>query len=252
VAKLKEIVSYTHQYLRVSEFSDYCPNGLQVEGREEINKIASGVTASLACIETALDWGADALLVHHGYFWKGERPQVTGMKKVRLRALLTAEISLLAYHLPLDAHPLVGNNAQLAEKLGIAELQPLQRGRSISIGNVGKLASPIGFGEFVQRCEKTLGRTSTYIDSGPEQVERIALCTGAAQDMIDDAVASEADVYLTGEISEQTVHIARECGLNFISAGHHATERYGIQALGEHLADHFHLEHRFFDIDNPA
>ena len=252
MAKLKEIVSYTHQYLRVSEFSDYCPNGLQVEGREDINKIASGVTASLACIETALDWGADALLVHHGYFWKGERPQVTGMKKIRLRALLTAEISLLAYHLPLDAHPLVGNNAQLAEKLGIAELEPLQRGRPISIGNVGKLARPVGFGEFVQRCEKTLGRTSTHIDSGPEQVERIALCTGAAQDMIDDAVASEADVYLTGEISEQTVHIARECGLNFISAGHHATERYGIQALGEHLADHFHLEHRFFDIDNPA
>ena len=252
MAKLKEIVSYTHRYLRVSEFSDYCPNGLQVEGKEEIKKIASGVTASLACIETALDWGADALLVHHGYFWKGERPQVTGMKKVRLSALLSADVSLLSYHLPLDAHPLVGNNAQLAEVLGITDLEPLQRSRSISIGNVGKLAKPCEFTEFVCTCENVLGRSPTYIDSGPQRVERIALCTGAAQDMIDDAVDSDADVYLTGEISEQTVHVARECGLNFISAGHHATERYGVQALGEHLAENFQLVHQFFDIDNPA
>ena len=252
MARLKDIVSHTQKYLRVTEFSDYCPNGLQVEGKENIEKIASGVTASLACIEQALEWGADALLVHHGYFWKGEAPQVTGMKKARLKALLNANVSLLAYHLPLDAHPQIGNNAQLAQRLDITELEPLQRGKSISIGNVGRLAQPCEFTEFVRRCEHVLGRASTAVDSGPGQVERIALCTGAAQDMIDEAVRCGADVYLTGEISEQTVHVARECGLNFIAGGHHATERYGVQALGEHLADHFQLEHRFFDIDNPA
>jgi dinuclear metal center YbgI/SA1388 family protein len=252
MAKLKELTTYTNRYLRTTEFSDYCPNGLQVEGKDQIQKIACGVTASLAFIENALDWGADALFVHHGYFWKGEQPQITGMKKRRLAALLAADASLLAYHLPLDAHPEVGNNARLAEKLGIIDLEPLQRGRSISIGNVGKLARPCDFAAFVQTCEQVLDRPSTFIDSGPERVVRIALCTGAAQTMIEDAVTAEADVYLTGEISEQTTHIAHECGINFISAGHHATERYGIQALGEHLADHFQLEYRFFDIDNPA
>ena len=252
MAQLKEVTSYTNQFLRISEFSDYCPNGLQVEGKAEIQKIATGVTASLALIEKATAWGADALLVHHGYFWKGEQPEVVGMKKQRFATLLKADVSLLAYHLPLDAHPDVGNNAQLAKLLGISELGPLQREKHISIGNVGMLAKPIDFKDFVQICEQSLGRASTYIDSGPEQIQRIALCTGAAQSMIDDAVAREADVYLTGEISEQTVHIARECGLNFISAGHHATERYGVQALGEHLAEQFALDHQFFDIDNPA
>ena len=252
MADLKELTLYTNQYLRISEFSDYCPNGLQVEGSAEIQKIASGVTASLALIEEAIAWGADALLVHHGYFWKGERPEVIGMKKRRLAALLKADISLLAYHLPLDAHPSVGNNAQLAKLLEISKLEPLQPEKHISIGNVGLLTKPTSFKDFIQACEKSLGRASTYIDSGPEQVQRIALCTGAAQSMIDDAVACEADVYLTGEISEQTVHIARECGLNFISAGHHATERYGVQALGKHLSEHFDLAHQFFDINNPA
>ncbi|MEM8844929.1 MAG: Nif3-like dinuclear metal center hexameric protein [Pseudomonadota bacterium] len=252
MAQLKEITSYTNKFLRISEFSDYCPNGLQLEGKSEVQNIALGVTASLAFIEQAIAWGADALIVHHGYFWKGERPEVVGMKKQRLAALLKADVSLLAYHLPLDAHPEVGNNTQLARRLGIMDLGPLQRGKHISIGNVGSLAQPTPFNDFVQTCEQSLARTSTFIDSGPDQVQRIALCTGGAQNMIDDAVAREADVFLTGEISEQTTHIARECGLNFISAGHHATERYGVQALGKHLAEKFNLKQDFIDIDNPA
>ena len=249
---LSEITTYTNSYLRVGDFIDYCPNGLQVEGKINVLKIASGVSASLAFIEQAMEWGADCLLVHHGYFWKNERAQVVGMKKRRLQALLGADLSLLAYHLPLDAHPVVGNNIQLAQRLGISNLEPLQKCKKSPIGNVGMLATPINASEFVTRCAQSLGRSPTHIDSGPNKVQRIAWCTGGAQSMIEDAVEQNADVYLTGEISEQTVHIARECGIHFISAGHHATERYGVQALGDHLAERFGLRHKFLDDDNPA
>ena len=249
---LSEITTYTDHYLRIDEFSDYCPNGLQVEGKQNIQKIASGVSASMSFIDLALSWGADCILVHHGYFWKNERSQVVGMKRRRLKALLNADLNLLAYHLPLDAHPVVGNNAQLAQRLGISNLEPLQKTKKTPIGNVGMLDKPQFIGEFVNKCAEVLGRTPTHIEGGPEQVRRIAWCTGGAQSMIEDAVEREVDVYLTGEISEQTVHIARECGLHFISAGHHATERYGVLALGNHLAEKFDLQHQFFDVDNPA
>lgn len=250
--QLQDIVTYTNDYLRINDFADYCPNGLQVEGQAEINKIASGVTASLAFLEQALAWGAQCLLVHHGYFWKNERAEIVGMKKRRLRALLSHDASLLAYHLPLDAHPVVGNNIQLAQRLEISSVEPLQKTAKSPIGNIGVLAAPLAVHDFVARCERVLARKAVHIDSGPAQVQRIAWCTGGAQSMIDAAVEGAVDVYLTGEISEQTVHTARECKLHFIAAGHHATERYGVQALGEHLAEKFALQHRFFDIDNPA
>ncbi len=249
---ISELAKYTDRYLRISEFSDYCPNGLQVEGKENIEKIASGVSASLSFIEQAQAWGADCLLVHHGYFWKNERMQVVGMKRRRLKALLGADINLLAYHLPLDAHPVVGNNAQLAQRLGISNLEPLQKSTKSPIGNVGMLAKPQKIGDFVNKCAESLSRSPIHIEGGPEQVQKIAWCTGGAQSMIEDAVDQGADVYLTGEISEQTVHIARESGLHFISAGHHATERYGVMALGNHLAEKFDLKHQFIDVDNPA
>ncbi len=250
--QLQEITAYTNQYLRINEFADYCPNGLQVEGQAEVLKIASGVSASLAFIEQAIDWGAQCLLVHHGYFWKNERAEIVGMKKRRLQALLSKDMGLLAYHLPLDAHPVVGNNIQLAQRLEIGSIEPLQQTAKAPIGNVGKLATPLPATEFVARCEQVLGRKAVHIDSGPVQVQTIAWCTGGAQSMIDQAVERQVDVYLTGEISEQTVHTARECDLHFIAAGHHATERYGVQALGEHLAEKFALQHQFFDIENPA
>lgn len=252
MAALNDIVNYADGYLRIGEFSDYCPNGLQVEGQSKVDKIACAVTASLAVVEQAIEWGAQCLLVHHGYFWKNEPPVVVGMKKRRLKTLLTADLSLLGYHLPLDAHPVVGNNAQIAQKLDITDLQPLQKSKKPAIGNVGKLAVPMDISDFVGRVERVLDRKAIHINTGSKQIQSIALCTGGAQHMIEDAVEWQADVYLTGEISEQTVHIARECGLHFIAAGHHATERYGVQAMTEHLADKFALEQRFFDEINPA
>lgn len=249
---LNDIASYADGYLKINEFSDYCPNGLQVEGQAQIDKIACAVSASLSVVERAIDWGAQCLLVHHGYFWKNERTVITGMKKRRLQMLLSADVSLLAYHLPLDAHPIVGNNAQIAHRLGVGDLQALQKNKKTPIGNVGMLASPVNIQEFVESCEQTFDRQAIHVNGGPELVQKIALCTGGAQHMIEDAVEHQADVYLTGEISEQTVHIARECGLHFIAAGHHATERYGAQALASHLAEKFNLQQRFFDESNPA
>ena len=174
------------------------------------------------------------------------------MKKRRLQVLLGVDMSLLAYHLPLDAHPVVGNNAQIACRLGISNLEPLQKNSNAPIGNVGMLDAPMDIREFVDKCAQSFVHTPIHIDSGPRQVQRIAWCTGGAQHMIDDAVECHADVYLTGEISEQTVHIARECQIHFIGAGHHATERYGVQALSVHLAEKFGLEHQYFDEINPA
>ncbi len=252
MSTLVDITDYTDSYLRIANFHDYCPNGLQVEGCQNVAKVATAVTASLAVIEQAVAWGADCLIVHHGYFWKNERAQVVGMKKRRLQALLGADISLLAYHLPLDAHPVVGNNAQIACRLGISNLQPLQKSSKTPIGNVGMLDAPLDIKEFVNACGQSLMHDPLHIDAGPRQVQRIALCTGGAQHMIEDAVECQADVYLTGEISEQTVHIARECNIHFIAAGHHATERYGVQALAGHLAEKFGLEHQYFDEINPA
>ena len=250
--KLHDIVSYADNYLKITEFSDYCPNGLQVEGQQEIHKIASGVSASMDFIEAASAWGAQCLLVHHGYFWKNEPSPITGMKKKRISRLLKQDLSLLAYHLPLDAHPVVGNNIQLAEKLGIQPIGPLQKTARMPIGTVGNLAEPTSALDFVAHCESVLNRNAVHINAGPEQIQRIAWCTGGAQHMIEDAVAQGADLYLSGEISEQTTHVARECKIHYVGAGHHATERYGAQALGRHLAEKFEIEHQFFDIDNPA
>lgn len=249
---LQTLTSYTDNYLNITRFSDYCPNGLQVEGRPSITKIASGVTASLALIEAAQNWGADCLFVHHGYFWKNEPAAIVGMKKRRLQKLLHANMSLLAYHLPLDAHPVVGNNIQLAQKLGIQTQESLQKSARMPIGNVGMLAAPMLVEDFIQHCEQVLDRKSINVLAGSKQIQRIAWCTGGAQHMILDAVEQQADLFLTGEISEQTTHVARENNLHFVAAGHHATERYGVKALGEHLATEFGLEHQFFDIDNPA
>tara|TARA_R110002049_G_scaffold182041_2_gene349609 strand:+ start:35594 stop:36352 length:759 start_codon:yes stop_codon:yes gene_type:complete len=252
MSTLAEITDFADNYLRIASFKDYCPNGLQVEGRQNVVKIASAVTASMAIIEQILEWGADCLIVHHGYFWKNERVQVVGMKKRRLQALLGADVSLLAYHLPLDAHPVVGNNAQIAERLGISNLQPLQKSSKTPVGNVGTLEDSIDIQQFVDNCSNALVTDPIHINSGPRQVQRIAWCTGGAQHMITDAVDCQADVYLTGEISEQTVHIARECNIHFIAAGHHATERYGVQAMAALLGEKFNLEHQYFDEINPA
>lgn len=248
---LIELVAAADALLTPERFQDYCPNGLQVEGRPQIRRLVSGVTASLALLEAARDANADAILVHHGYFWKGESPVVTGMKRRRLQFLLQHDISLIAYHLPLDAHPTLGNNAQLARELDIEITGGLQASAN-PIGNIGRLPKTMSLDTFAEKIAQRLGRTPQFIAGGDHAIRTLAWCTGAAQGYIEQAAALGVDAFLSGEISEQTVHSARELGLHFIAAGHHATERYGVRALGEHLVGQLHIEHVFIDIANPV
>ncbi|MEA3121626.1 MAG: hypothetical protein QOH33_1181, partial [Paraburkholderia sp.] len=210
---------------------------------------ASGVTASLAFLEAALEWGADAVLVHHGYFWRSEAPQITGRKYRRLKLLLANDISLFAYHLPLDAHPEHGNNAQLGARMGlIADV----RFGADDLGWMATLPMPITLAHFVAQVEQMLGRAPLMLGDPDKELRRVAWCTGAAQNYFEAAIDAGADVFLTGEVSEPTMHIAAESGVAFVGAGHHATERYGVQAVGAHLSERFDLEHVFIDIDNPV
>jgi dinuclear metal center YbgI/SA1388 family protein len=249
--QLKDLLNYSNNVLEIDRFQDYCPNGLQVEGKTDIKKIVSGVTASQALVDAAIAEKADVLLVHHGYFWKGEAPQITGIKYQRVRSLIEAGINLVAYHLPLDAHPVYGNNAKLAEilELDIAGTFPSEAN---AVGMYGTLKSPMTAAEFSNNVTKVLDREVLHIGDGTQQIQTLAWCSGAAQGYIEQAAELGVDAYLSGEISEQTVHIARECDVHFFSAGHHATERYGVQAFAEHLAAHFDLEHKFVDIPNPV
>jgi dinuclear metal center YbgI/SA1388 family protein len=245
---LNELEDYIGSLLQVSCFRDYCPNGVQVEGRSQVRRIASGVTASQDLLDAATGWGADAILVHHGYFWRNEDPAITGIKKRRLAHLLQHDISLLAYHLPLDAHPELGNNAQLAQRLGWAATG---RFGEQEIGWHGQLEQPLPLDQLTAQLTRVLQRAPQVIGQSQRTINRVAWCTGAAQGYFEAAVALGVDAFLTGEISEQNVHVARETGVAFIAAGHHATERYGIQALGAQVAIQYGLEHRFFDLDNP-
>lgn len=249
-----ELVNHLAELLNVPAFDDYCPNGLQVEGREEVNKIVGGVTASQALVDTAVAQGADVLLVHHGYFWKGEDPCVVGMKQRRLKSLLDAGINLLAYHLPLDAHQELGNNAQLAKLLGLKTQGGFGGGAGPDIGLFGELEKPCSAEAFGLFLSEKLGRMPLHIsaEGNGDQIRCLAWCTGAAQGYLRQAAALGVDAFLTGEISEQTVHEARELGIHFFSAGHHATEKGGVMALGAHLADKFEVDFEFVDIDNPV
>lgn len=249
---LSRLVAQADALLQPSRFQDYCPNGLQVEGRAEVGLLVSGVTASLALLEAALDVGADAILVHHGYFWKGEAPAIVGIKRRRLQLLLRHDISLLAYHLPLDAHPQLGNNAQLARLLDIEITGGLQPESALPIGNVGRLAQPMSAEQFTAVVGERLGRQPMLVRGGDHRIRTLGWCTGGGQDYIEQAAALGVDAFLSGEVSEQTVHSARELGIHFISAGHHATERYGAPAVAATLAAELGIEHRFIDIDNPA
>jgi dinuclear metal center YbgI/SA1388 family protein len=244
-----ELDTYLNQYLEVARFRDYCPNGLQVEGRAELRSIVTGVTASLALLDAARDAGADAVLVHHGYFWRGEEPRVTGTRRARIALLLAHDINLFAFHLPLDAHAEVGNNVQLAR---ILELPVAGRFCEQDIALHGAFDAPLPLSALARRVAERLGRVPLVIGRDDQPVRRIAWCTGGAQGYLEEAVRLGVDAFISGEISEQTVHLARESGVAYIAAGHHATERYGIRALGEHLAARFGLAHTFIDIDNPV
>jgi len=246
---INALTHYTQQLLQVDRFKDYCPNGLQVEGKREIRKIVTGVTASMALLEAALQNGADAILVHHGYFWRNEDPRVVGIKRNRLAFLLKHDLNLAAYHLPLDAHATYGNNVQLAQVLNF-EMEGFT-GEPAIIAH-GNLKETMSLHKLAQHIEKTLLRKPITIGDMQKPIKKIAWCTGAAQGYLENAIDLGVDAFISGEISEQTTHIALESGVSYISAGHHVTERYGIKALGEHLAETFQIEHQFIDIENPV
>ena len=249
---LKELELELKQVLRPEQFKDYCPNGLQVEGRKEISKLVTGVTACQELITAAVEAGADALLVHHGYFWRGEDQSISGIKKTRIEALLKHDLSLFAYHLPLDVHREFGNNVQLGKVLGIEIDGEIGKQNNHPIGLTGTIGQDTDFDSLKALIAKKLDRQPLAIEGNSRPIRSIAWCTGAAQNYIELAVAAGVDAYITGEVSEPTVHIARESGIHFFSAGHHATERYGVQAIGGHLASKFGIEHQFIDIDNPV
>ncbi|MDG1580728.1 Nif3-like dinuclear metal center hexameric protein [Pseudomonas sp. GOM6] len=248
---LRTLVEEADRYLNAARISDYCPNGLQVEGRPQVRRIVSGVTASQALLDAAVEAEADVVLVHHGYFWKGEDACITGMKRRRLHTLLSNDISLLAYHLPLDVHPEVGNNVQLAQQLDITVEGPLDANNPKVVGLLGSLAEPLSARDFSRRVQEVLGREPLLVE-GQGMVRKVGWCTGGGQGYIDNAIAAGVDLFLTGEASEQTYHSARENGVSFVAAGHHATERYGVQALGDYLARRFAVEHLFIDCPNPV
>jgi dinuclear metal center YbgI/SA1388 family protein len=250
--QLSHLVSELNQLLSPHKVKDFCPNGLQVEGKDTVKRIITGVTASQALIDAAIARKADAILVHHGYFWKGEASAITGMKKRRLASLLTHDISLLAYHLPIDIHPTLGNNAQLANLLDIEFEAGLEPFGSPSIAFKGRLKEPLSAEQFADKINRVLNRQPLMVKTRQKNIETIAWCTGGGQGYIDLAASQNVDAYLTGEASEQTIHSAKEQGIDFFAAGHHATERYGVKAVGEYLAQNFELDVEFVDIDNPV
>jgi dinuclear metal center YbgI/SA1388 family protein len=248
------LLSYCEQLLRVDAFADYAPNGLQVEGCARIERIVSGVSASQALLDAAVKQGADTVLVHHGYFWKGEDARVLGMKRQRLATLLRHDINLVAFHLPLDGHSIYGNNAQWAMALGLKETQGFLGAPNARIGVRGVLPDAQTGAALKHSLERILHREVLHIPahSAARPLRSLGLCSGGAQGYIAEAAVLGLDAYLSGEISEQTVHIAREMGIDYFACGHHTTERFGVRALGEHLADTFGIEHSFLDMPNPA
>ncbi|WP_396269017.1 Nif3-like dinuclear metal center hexameric protein [Ideonella sp.] len=244
-----EMDRYLRQVLEVEKFKDYGPNGLQVEGRPEIRKLVSGVTASLGLIEAAVAAGADALLVHHGLFWRGQDGRLTGWLKARVARLMAQDINLFAYHLPLDAHAEWGNNAQWGAALG---LRADSRFGEQALGFVGEAGALSTLQALAQRAQAVAQRDVLVLPGDGRALRRLAWCSGGAQGYFEAAIAAGADAFLTGEISEPQAHLARETGVAFIACGHHASERHGAPALGAHLAAHFGLQHEFIDIPNPA
>jgi dinuclear metal center YbgI/SA1388 family protein len=247
-----ELLAYIDELLEPERFKDYCPNGLQVAGAGEIEVLVSGVTASQALIDAAIDLNADALLVHHGYFWRGEDPRVVGIKHQRLKQLINHDINLIAYHLPLDAHPELGNNAQLANILNLEIDGRISGTGDPALALCGCLPNAQSLTELTGDIRQALQREPMVIQGHDRPVTTLGWCTGAAQNYLVQAAELGLDAFISGEISEQTVHLARELGINYIAAGHHATERYGVKALAEKLANEFEIQHHFIDIDNPV
>jgi dinuclear metal center YbgI/SA1388 family protein len=247
--QLKELCDFCDEYLKVDDFNDYCPNGLQVEANPLVEHIVCGVTASQALIDAAVEQGADTLIVHHGYFWKGESQAITGYKARRIASLMRNDINLLAYHLPLDAHAEVGNNVQLAH---VMDWQLSNSGGEQGLLFEGSLVGAQTLSELTAELETRLETKALAIAGGDHAIRRLAWCTGAAQGFIEAAAALGVDAFVSGEISEPSFHLARELGIHYIAAGHHATERFGVQALAEEIASRFPVRQQFIDIPNPV
>lgn len=250
---LADLAAYLDDFLDVRAVRDYGPNGLQVQGRPEVRRVALGVSACLDLLRAAAAWGADAVIVHHGLFWRGQgEMRVVRALRGRLGVLIGVDISLLAYHLPLDRHPSVGNNAVLARQLGAEVIDSAFEHEGVPIGVVAAFEDPLPAGEVAARAAKLLDRAPLLVAAGNRAVHRFGVVTGGAPMYLEEAARRGLDLFLTGEASEAVVHLAREEGVHFLAAGHHATERFGVQALGEHLAERFEIETRYFEVDNPV
>lgn len=249
---VNDLIAHLNELLTPEVYEDFSPNGLQITGVDNISHLVTGVSANQALIDAAIQANADAVLVHHGFFWKGEDPCITGIRHKRISCLVKSDINLIAYHLPLDGHDKLGNNAQLAHILDIKMTGEFSIPNGPGIGRVGRLKQTMSGVVFAEHVQDVLKRTPLYIPGESETIETIAWCTGAAQSYIFAAADAGADAFLTGEVSEQTVAFAKELGLHFYAAGHHATESYGVKAVGDYLASKFKLEHQFIDINNPV
>ncbi len=249
MVSVAEIERYCNLELQVAQFEDYAPNGLQIDGGREVARLVSGVTASQALIDAAVEVKADAILVHHGYFWKGEPQPLTGIKGRRIRTLMQHGISLLAYHLPLDAHLEIGNNRLLGDCLGlVAQQSPQGKGMVWQ----GTLPVSMSGDEFAQLIEERLNRKPLFLSGGDSSIQKVAWCSGGGQGYLPLAAELGVDAYISGEVSEQSCHLAKELKVHYFAAGHHATERFGVNKLANRLVDMFNVEHIPLDIPNPA
>ena len=251
MAQLKEIIQWCDETLNTHEFKDYAPNGLQIEGRSDVQKILCAVTASQEAIEAAIAQNADLLLVHHGYFWKGEPYPITGMRGKRIKSLIQHDISLVGYHLPLDSHPSLGNNAAIAELLQLENLQALDPSERHPIGNIGFLKHAMSATEFRDYLTARLGFNTIHLPAEKNQIQKVGFCTGAAQDFIGKAAEQGCDAFISGEVSERTYYEAKELDVHYYACGHHATERYGVQRLAKAISEQFNIEYSYFELNNP-
>ncbi|AOA59026.1 Nif3-like dinuclear metal center hexameric protein [Acinetobacter larvae] len=252
MAQLSDIIQWCDQTLQSNAFKDYAPNGLQIEGAREVTRIASAVTASQHAIAAAIELEAQLLLVHHGYFWKGEAAPITGMRGQRIKSLIQNDISLVAYHLPLDAHPELGNNRSIADLLQLQHIEALDRNERYPIGNIAYLAEPMSVTAFHQLLQSRFqSEQIQHLAADRQMIQKIGFCTGAAQDFIHQAAQQGCDAYLSGEVSERTYYEAQEMNIHYFACGHHATERFGVQRLGAAIAEQFSIEHQYIELNNP-
>jgi dinuclear metal center YbgI/SA1388 family protein len=251
MAALQEIIQWCNDTLKTHEFKDYAPNGLQIEGRSEVKKIVCAVTASQEAIDAAVAQQADLLLVHHGYFWKGEAYPITGMRGKRIKTLIQHDISLVAYHLPLDSHPMLGNNAAIADLLELEIFEALDASERHPIGNIGYLKQALTPEAFKDLLTERLGFQTIHLPADKKTIQKVGFCTGAAQDFISKAAEQNCDAYISGEVSERTYYEAKELDVHYYACGHHATERYGVQRLGKAISEQFNLEYSYFELNNP-